>query len=112
LVSDRGDQIGRIFANWAILYFGQFFENHTSSPYFGILCSTVSSGYASILTKYVLGNFSTNSSGHPVSDRCCKWVHLETNIFGKNIGEKKLAILTQNIATLSHTSVFRRNAIF
>jgi hypothetical protein len=30
----QGDQIGRIFAQWAIVHFGQFFENYTSSPHF------------------------------------------------------------------------------
>jgi hypothetical protein len=29
---DQGDQIGRIFAQWAIVYLGIFFENHISSP--------------------------------------------------------------------------------
>jgi hypothetical protein len=29
----QGDQIGRIFANWVIVYFGRFF-NCTSSPHF------------------------------------------------------------------------------
>jgi hypothetical protein len=27
----QGDQIGRIFAHWAIVYFGQFFENDRRS---------------------------------------------------------------------------------
>jgi hypothetical protein len=29
---NQGDQIGRIFALWAIFYFGQFFENIISGP--------------------------------------------------------------------------------
>jgi hypothetical protein len=30
----QDDQIGRIFAHWAIAYFGQFFENYRSNPNF------------------------------------------------------------------------------
>jgi hypothetical protein len=30
----QGDEIGRIFAYWAIVYFDQFFENFKSSPNF------------------------------------------------------------------------------
>jgi hypothetical protein len=26
---DQGDQIGRVFAYWALVYFGQFSENYT-----------------------------------------------------------------------------------
>jgi hypothetical protein len=33
----QGDQIGRIFAQWATVYFGQFFLNYRSSPH---MCST------------------------------------------------------------------------
>jgi hypothetical protein len=29
----QGDQIGRIFANWVIVYFGQFYENYKSSTH-------------------------------------------------------------------------------
>jgi hypothetical protein len=31
---NQGDQIGRIFAHWALVVFGQLFENYRSSPYF------------------------------------------------------------------------------
>jgi hypothetical protein len=34
LTRKQGDQIGRIFAQWAIAYFGQWFENYRSSAYF------------------------------------------------------------------------------
>jgi hypothetical protein len=27
----QGDQIGRFFASWVIIYFGQFYEKYTSS---------------------------------------------------------------------------------
>jgi hypothetical protein len=33
---EQGDQIGRIFALWAIVFFGQFFENFISSPNFWV----------------------------------------------------------------------------
>jgi hypothetical protein len=32
--NDQGDEIGRIFAVWAIVYFGQFFFNRTISAKF------------------------------------------------------------------------------
>jgi hypothetical protein len=57
---NQGDQIGRIFARWAIVYFGQFFENCRSSPNFR---AAIFSGknYALILTYnglvYILGDF-------------------------------------------------------
>jgi hypothetical protein len=31
---EKGDQIGRIFAHWAIVYFGQFLDNNKSRPNF------------------------------------------------------------------------------
>jgi hypothetical protein len=35
-VGIQGDQIGRIFAHWVIVYLRQFFlENNRSSPHFG-----------------------------------------------------------------------------
>jgi hypothetical protein len=32
----QGDQIGRIFAYWVIVYFGNFSENDLSSSIFGV----------------------------------------------------------------------------
>jgi hypothetical protein len=64
----QGDQIGRIFAQWAIVYFGQWFEIYIISANFWatFLCDT---SYVLILTKnglgYILGDFFKNSSGHP-----------------------------------------------
>jgi hypothetical protein len=58
----QGDQIGRIFAYWAIVYFGQFFENKRTIPplpkdnFFPL-----GKSYVLILPKnefgYILGNF-------------------------------------------------------
>jgi hypothetical protein len=56
--------IGRIFANWAIYFFGQFFENYNSIQK---LFSKVEVMYLLILTKNGLGDFCTNSFGHPGS---------------------------------------------
>jgi hypothetical protein len=33
---NQGDQIGRIFAQWVIVFFGQFYKNYRSSPKFHI----------------------------------------------------------------------------
>jgi hypothetical protein len=60
----QGDQIGRIFAQWATVCFRQFPKNDTKSPQFWASFSKIL-----ILTKnglrYILGDFFTNSSGHP-----------------------------------------------
>jgi hypothetical protein len=34
VLSHQGDRIGRIFATWAIIFFGHFFENNKRSPNF------------------------------------------------------------------------------
>jgi hypothetical protein len=34
-------RLGGIFAHWAIFYNGQILKNENSSPYFGLLLSTV-----------------------------------------------------------------------
>jgi ABC-type phosphate transport system ATPase subunit len=41
LVSDQGDQIGRIFAQCAFVYFGQFLEITEEEQILGLLSSTV-----------------------------------------------------------------------
>jgi hypothetical protein len=50
----QGDQIGRIFTQWVIVYFGQFLVNYKNSP---DLCATfpLSIDNVLILTKIVLG---------------------------------------------------------
>jgi hypothetical protein len=70
LDGDQGDHIGRIFAYWAFVYFGQFFYYRTSPN----ICATLFHGesYELILTKnrsgYFLADLFTNSSGHPDGD--------------------------------------------
>jgi hypothetical protein len=65
----QGDRIGRIFANWLSVYnFEQFFGNYRSSPKtWATFCHCNS--YVLSLTKYglghIVGDFFTNSSGHP-----------------------------------------------
>jgi hypothetical protein len=51
----QGDQIGRIFAHWAILFFGQFIENYRSCANSRTALSTVSIMYVLILTKTCFG---------------------------------------------------------
>jgi hypothetical protein len=34
---EQGDQIGRIFAHWVILYYGQFFQLQKAAHIFGLL---------------------------------------------------------------------------
>jgi hypothetical protein len=64
-----------------IIYLGQFFEHYRSIPHF---CSTYfpSLEYVSILTKnglgYRLGDFFTNSSGHPAGSSQRQRVHTQT----------------------------------
>jgi hypothetical protein len=57
----QGDQIGRSFAKWVIVYFGQLLENYGRIPHFG---ATLFHGYvySLIFTKYgldyIFGDFS------------------------------------------------------
>jgi hypothetical protein len=55
LAATQGDQIGRIFAFWAIVFSGQFFENKRSSPK---LWATIfrSKNYVLILPNNGLGD--------------------------------------------------------
>jgi hypothetical protein len=64
----QGDRIVRIFAYWAIDYFGQFFENYRISTHTLKTFSTVKvmhSFWSKMSMGYILGVFFTNSSGHP-----------------------------------------------
>jgi hypothetical protein len=60
--------LGEFFAFWPV---GQlFFENDKGSAKFGLLVNNIKFIYVLILTKkigvyYILGDFVTNSSGHP-----------------------------------------------
>jgi hypothetical protein len=60
--------LGRIFAYWAIVYFGHYFDNYRSTAnYWATFLHSTS--YVLILTNtwlgYILGDFFTDSSGHP-----------------------------------------------
>jgi hypothetical protein len=52
--SEQGDQIGRIFAQWTIVYFGQFFDNYKSGQHF-YASFFLSIDYVLILTKKRVG---------------------------------------------------------
>jgi hypothetical protein len=69
LSSLQGDQIGRIFAPWVIVYFGQFFENYRSSPHFWSTFSTVKvmNWYCQKWLGLHFGLVFYNSSDHPAS---------------------------------------------
>jgi hypothetical protein len=60
-VLNQGDQIGRIFAFGAIVYFGQFLEN---------VLATFSQEQSTVLIRakngqaYILGDFFPNASSH------------------------------------------------
>jgi hypothetical protein len=41
LAPKQADPIGRFFAHWVIVYFGQFFENYKSRPHIWDAFSTV-----------------------------------------------------------------------
>jgi hypothetical protein len=68
LYFDQGDQIGRIFAYWAILFFGQFFLTTEEAQFFGKLFSLVKN-IVLFLTKTAQATFwamfFSNSTGHP-----------------------------------------------
>jgi hypothetical protein len=72
--AEQGDQIGRIFTNWATFYFGYFFVKITFrnsaniywAPFFhGKICALI---FTRNGLGYILGDFFTNSSGHPDAD--------------------------------------------
>jgi hypothetical protein len=64
---DQGDQTGRIFGQWMVVYFGQWFENYRSSAHFW---ATFFHGTSSVLILkkkrlgYILAEFFTNSCGN------------------------------------------------
>jgi hypothetical protein len=80
LTAHQGDQIGRIFARWAILYFGQLFETCLICPNF---CATIFHGKSNALFSannqlgHNLGDFFTNSSGHPAVQ--CQYLRSRNN---------------------------------
>jgi hypothetical protein len=69
----QGDQIGQNFAYWAIVSFGQGFRKIRQSTDFW---ATLPHGEGEVLTVtnnglgYILGDFFTNSSGHPDATTC------------------------------------------
>jgi hypothetical protein len=73
LTSKQSDQIGKIFSQWMIVFYGQFSENYKSGPNFG---ATFVHGKSSVLTLtkyelgYIFGDFFTYSSGHSASKVC------------------------------------------
>jgi hypothetical protein len=63
----QGDQIWRIFAIWATVYFGQFFDNDVSIPVFCPLSSPkkiCQNTDERIRVKQHFGRFFTKKSGH------------------------------------------------
>jgi hypothetical protein len=66
ITNEQGDHIGRILAQWVIVYNRPVFKNCRSCPIFWLLFAT-----ALILTKngmgYNFGQFLINSSGHPAN---------------------------------------------
>jgi hypothetical protein len=65
----QGDQIGRILVYWANIFFGQLFENDRSSQIFWRFFIPRKKVCINFGTKNgvgnILGEFFTNSSGHP-----------------------------------------------
>jgi hypothetical protein len=108
LIGNQGDQIWRIFAYWAILFFGQFYENYTRS-------SNLFHGrsYTLILTKsglrHTFGDFFTNSSGHPVGNAAAFWDVCSCQSFGKTFLHNLHITYLCNIfgmATQQHSRMF------
>jgi hypothetical protein len=71
VVSNQGDQIGRLFALWAIFGFVRFLGNCKIIPH---LWAPLVYSYDEALMSaknvlgYILGDFFTNSSGHTASN--------------------------------------------
>jgi hypothetical protein len=66
----QGDQIGRIFTNWAIVLFGRLLKKCIKSPKTGMGYILPGKSYVFTLTKQawatLWANFFTNSSGTDV----------------------------------------------
>jgi hypothetical protein len=88
--NDQGDQIGRILANWAIVYFGQFLNILEVAQLF---CYFFHGKIRYVLKinwlGFILGHFLTNSSGHLVNGLKpflqCLWVFFPTSEQTTNI---------------------------
>jgi hypothetical protein len=102
LVYTQGDQIGRIFAQWIIVYFGHWFETSRRSAHF----------WATFLRRNLRWNSSCATFSQP---------HLGPMLwffkyFRRKFLQTKLSFLTQNKAKfwekLIITLVFKKNAIF
>jgi hypothetical protein len=80
-VKRKGSQSTRWpdWANGVIVYPVSCFENYRSNPYFRFIFS-VEKMYVLLLTKnglgYILGDFFTNSFGHPASQSCLFAPHI------------------------------------
>jgi hypothetical protein len=77
--NEQGDQIGRIFAPWVIVYFGGFFENCIFGSHVSMVKVLYKICQKSML-DHILGDFFTISSGHPDNEH-----------------EPELAILSSNV---------------
>jgi hypothetical protein len=64
---NQGDQIGPIFDQWVIVYFGQFYiyENDRSSPHFLFYIVIFTVTFMHKFLQKCIGLHFPNSSGHP-----------------------------------------------
>jgi hypothetical protein len=116
--TDQGDQIGRIFAQWVIVSLGQciwklkkWLNFLSTLPTYALHVKR--HVLINILTKnglrYILGDFFTNSSGHPGTD-----VMIFQNIFAqKNWGvfqkkKKTIFLYIQNTTYLLYCENWQR----
>jgi hypothetical protein len=71
------DQIGRIFAYWAMVFFGLSLKNKAVDVLFGLLFSHCKSyalcNFDKKLLGWVLGDFFTNSPGHADRSAYSTW---------------------------------------
>jgi hypothetical protein len=68
IVSEQGDNIGRIYDHWAIVCFGQFLKSNWNNAQFWALFQGIDYICVNFDKKglgYILGDFFTNPSGHP-----------------------------------------------
>jgi hypothetical protein len=73
----QGDQIGRIFTFWPIVYIGQVFLLQEQPQFWASFPHKICHALilAKNLLRYILGDFFTNSSGHPALKlRNCNFV--------------------------------------
>jgi hypothetical protein len=83
---NQGDQIERIFAFWAMVFFAHFFENYRRDHKFLWGDFPAVKSYINFTPNefcYILGDFFANSSGHPAINDVGRRLEVGVGVVGK-----------------------------